>query len=288
MRPKFKTLLGLGDEQSQNMEHQPESGELAEGKRPKIQYLSDPQMVAAETGKKAKEEIGIYVNKLDAGEFQSTIKVNHSPLSMGVMSNSDFTDLEDDQAALLGLGGALHKEGHLKGSFLDVNSISGLSRAKVKQILAKAHQSGEVKDLRIKPGMLEDLKFDLDLEKRLITTTYSGNGPRCFMVRKNTITDISEVENFELHKDDILFVATKKVLDALVWQTTSAADTPQEYYNNELANQVFGIIKTSRDKNGKVDPNQVLEEITSAYQMQMTVNPAVEKIASSFLVYQVN
>lgn len=269
------------------MRKKPEDGHEEEGQKPKIKYLSDPEMVAAETTEKAKN-IGIYVKELRPGEFQNTVEVNHMPLSMGVMSNSDFKDLQDDQAALLGLGAAAEKEGHLKGSFLDVNSISGLSRDKIKRILQAAHQSGEVKDLRVKPGMLEDLKFDLDLEKRIITTTFSGNGPRCFMVRKNTITDISQVENFELHKGDVIFVATKKVMDALVWQTTASADTPQDYYNNELANQIFGIISQCRNQKGQVNPNQVLEQITSTYQTQMTVNPAIEKIASSFLIYQVN
>ncbi len=321
MRSPRKTLLGLGDSPDEKelksiMEKQ--NPESTKGSVDTIKYLSDPALLTEEIGGKVgkasrlavtpgtvnPEERKFFLNSIEAGSSKRIIDIKDRPLLIGVFSNSDFKAPSDDKRMMMGLPRVTFKDNHLRITALEVNSPSGLNRDKLKDLIigrAKAKLSGETAhEINLKPGMLDELRFDLDTATNRLNTLTSGNGQRCFMLRsemisgldgkpkmKDTIVDASQVENLKLEKGDVILVASKKILDALMMNTTNSIDVSSDYYESALANQILGLLKSNKRKKGQVDVTEVFREIERIYRLEMTVKPKDGLLASSFVVYQV-
>lgn len=316
-----QTMLGLGDgpDEADLRALNQDKPESTKGREKTIKYLSDPALLAVteplmtaavDINERANdasrpdnpEDRYLYINELDRGSFNQITDINERALLMGCFSNSNFRNIQEDQRMLLGLSRVSFQDGHLRITGLEINSPSGMNRGKLKNMLIGRARTklgiNDLEEIGLKSGMLDELKVDLDIKEGKLNSLTSGNGQRCFVltskeidgvngkVIRDTINEASQVENLKLKAGDIIFVGSKKVMDALVMATTNSIAISEDYYENALANQIQGILRASRGEDMRVDTNAVFQEVDQLYQLEMSINPREEVVASSFVVYQ--
>lgn len=241
---------------------------------------------------------------IEVGQHFKSGKVNGRTLLRGVFSNSDFRkQSEAGKRLIIGRIEPILDAGHLRVTALDINSPSEVDREKLKKAISAGRKTTSVLGAGLEPGMVEELKFDLDIKSRVVNSVSSGNGARCYALSsytleesakygsfqiEPTVIDISQSENLALKKGDVIFVCSKKVLDALVLQTTHAIDTPKEYSDSAIASQIQVILRQAKQKDGVLNVYQVYRQIAAVYAKQMQVNNERESLASSFMVYQLS
>lgn len=258
----------------------------------------------------------ILPTRFEHGDHMETYLVQDMPISVALMSNATFKDIEPAQKARLGVAAARFSDDQINLTLLHFNLQTHEHRQSVPQLLLKARQQKNIDHFDSFEGLIGGLKVTISPKEKVIEAQASLHAAPCYLIRGRKIFEVTRLGKSELQSGDIVLMLTKGVVDALISHVTKKAynevvpalsqpkeDTkmnhlPVDFVEQETANQIHGLITTSQfngyvRKDGKkvlerrLSPQKLFKILTAIYHKEQKAIPTDEVITDAFAVYQV-
>lgn len=257
----------------------------------------------------------ILPKRFEHGDHMETYLVHDRPLSIGLLSNATFKDIEPSQQARLGVAAARFSDQRIDFTMLNFDIEDHAQALSVPNLLLNARQKGNIDQAGAPEGLMGSLKVTISPKEKTIDCVSSHNASPCYLIRGRSIYEMTKLGKQELQSGDIVLILTGGIIDALVKQVTKKAyqevvpalkapneqtmmsDLPTDFVEQETANQIHGLITSSqfdtyvnqdgeKIKQRRLSPQMLFKVLTAIYHKEQKNNPKDEIVTDAFAVYQ--
>lgn len=277
----------------------------------------NPGVIAEDVCRKvegAQQHNYILPTRFERGQHMESYLIGERPMSVGFFSNATFKDLQTGQTASLGVAGARFDNGRIDFTMLNFELNSAAERKALPELLLRAKQSDDFSHENLPAEMTGRLKISVDLEKQRIDTTADANASHCYLVRGRHVYEIGGLGSQQLQSGDVILALTHGLLKSLVDRVTrkayanvvpalqspsetALAELPDDFFQQEAANQIMGVINASlieaavrRGAETVIEPKlstqKLFNQLSSAQKLSTTEDVQTRIITDAFVVYQ--